>query len=163
MKHKKQKVLFWSGIGICVAGLLVGAQIPYFYLRSHVEGSRLIRQAEHVANSGTATAQTNTIIPIHNVETGDTETLATTAPGAVLGLVNIPALQLTAPLLEGTDDAELNVGAGHLSQSVQPGLPGTSVIAAHNATWFRHIDKLVAGDTVTVKTSTGSYEFRVTG
>lgn len=83
--------------------------------------------------------------------------------GEVIGMLEIPSLQIKEAILEGTDEPELAKAPGHLSDSVLPGQLGKSIIAAHNATTFRHIDKLQPGDTFTVRTKQGVLTFKVTG
>jgi sortase A len=161
---KRGRILFWSGLGIMVGGLAIAVQIPFFYLRSHVQGEHLLNQAKNMlatplspdggGQSGPATAQ--------NVGLANTWTLGTVQPDTLVGGIRIPAIHVEAPMLQGTDDAELDVGAGHLTTSVWPGENGTSVIAAHNATWFRHVDKLKPGDLVQVWTKAGFVTFAVT-
>ena len=46
---------------------------------------------------------------------------ARVAPDAVQGVISIPKLGIQAPVLQGTDDAELNVGVGHDPDAVWPG------------------------------------------
>ena len=41
--------------------------------------------------------------------------------GQLSGILTVPALNLSAPVEEGTDDPELNVAVGHDPQSVWPG------------------------------------------
>lgn len=93
---------------------------------------------------------------------GGTWMLSAVAPDTLIGGIRIPTIGVEAPLLQGTDDPELDVGAGHLVTSAWPGQNGTSVIAAHNATWFRHIDRLHAGDAIQVWTKQGLATFKVT-
>src|SRR5579885_3106251 len=54
------------------------------------------------------------------------------AVGTTLGLLEIPALDLTAPVVEGTTEDQLSVAVGHLSTSVLPGSTGTAVLEAHD-------------------------------
>lgn len=82
--------------------------------------------------------------------------------GSVIGRIVIPRLQLNISVLEGTGYSQLLVAPGHLPGSVLPGVPGTSVIAAHNATWFRHINLLHVGSRIYVSTDSGRYAFAVT-
>jgi sortase A len=83
--------------------------------------------------------------------------------GKVIGMLEIPSLQIKEAILEGTDEPELAKAPGHLPDSVLPGQLGKSIIAAHNATTFRHIDRLQPGDTFTVRTEQGIFTFKVTG
>ncbi|GIP33294.1 hypothetical protein J2TS4_25040 [Paenibacillus sp. J2TS4] len=83
--------------------------------------------------------------------------------GELLGKLSIPSLQFEEAILEGTDQRQLAKAPGHLPESVLPGQVGKSVIAAHNATFFRHLDELAAGDLITVSTLDGTFTFQVMG
>ena len=63
----------------------------------------------------------------------------------------IPAIGLTAPVEEGTDDAELNVAVGHVPSSVWPGKTGNTVLEAHDVSYFVNIDQLKPGDTIATR------------
>jgi sortase A len=166
---ERKQVMLWTGMGLCALGVIIGAKVPYFYLYSKIEGAQLVRQAETVVKGTTdlnlvqnnATAMTE--FPLLPVLDGETKTLPDLPADSVIGLVHVPALQLTAPLLEGTAGNVLNAGVGHFQGSASPGMPGTCVIAAHNATWFRHLDNLHVGDHIVLQTSHAQYEYQVTG
>lgn len=82
--------------------------------------------------------------------------------GAPLARLVIPKIGLVAAVVQGTQAAQLAEGPGHLSTSVLPGERGTSVLAAHNATFFRRINRLRPGDVVVVQTPTTRLQFTVT-
>ena len=81
--------------------------------------------------------------------------------GVPLGRVVVPTLQLSAPLVQGTGLGVLAMAAGHLSNSVLPGQLGTAIIAAHDVTYFHHLDKLKKGDEIDVTTSQGRFVYQV--
>ena len=72
----------------------------------------------------------------------------------IIGVLEIPAMELTMPVYLGASDAHLAAGAAVLGNTSAPiGGDGTNcVIAGHRgwkgADYFRHIDKLAVGDTV---------------
>ena len=83
-----------------------------------------------------------------------------------LGSIAIPKLDVDEPLLEGIRLTTLDVGPGHWPGSALPGDIGNVVVAAHRTSHggpFRHIDQLVAGDTVIFTTDRGAHDYRVTG
>ena len=74
----------------------------------------------------------------------------------VIEVLEIPALELVMPVYLGASDSHLDAGAAVLGSTSAP-IGGTStncVIAGHRgwygADYFRHIDRLQAGDMVTV-------------
>lgn len=88
-----------------------------------------------------------------------------TAPqsGQLAGILRIPALHLSAPVEEGTDDRELSVAVGHNPASVWPGISGTAVLLAHDVSYFVHLNQLQPGDKVVYQTACNAVTYTVTG
>jgi sortase A len=82
-------------------------------------------------------------------------------PGQLSGILTIPALNLSAPVEEGTDDPELDVAVGHDPQSVWPGIDGTAVFLAHDVSYFVHLSQLEPGDMITYQTACNTVRFQV--
>ena len=74
----------------------------------------------------------------------------------IIGVLEIPAMELTMPVYLGASDAHLAAGAAVFGNTSAPigGDNTNSVIAGHRgwkgADYFRHIDRLQVGDTVTL-------------
>ena len=74
----------------------------------------------------------------------------------IIGVLEIPTMELTMPVYLGASDDHLAAGAAVLGNTSAPvGGDGTNcVIAGHRgwkgADYFRHIDRLAVGDTVTL-------------
>ena len=74
----------------------------------------------------------------------------------IIGVLEIPAMELTMPVYLGASDAHLAAGAAVLGNTSAPigGDNANCVIAGHRgwrgADYFRHIDRLAVGDTVTL-------------
>lgn len=74
----------------------------------------------------------------------------------IIGVLEIPAMELTMPVYLGASDTHLAAGAAVLGNTSVPigGANTNCVIAGHRgwrgADYFRHIDKLAVGDTVTL-------------
>ena len=72
----------------------------------------------------------------------------------IIGVLEIPAVELTMPVYLGASDTHLAAGAAVLGNTSAPigGDSTNCVIAGHRgwrgADYFRHIDKLAVGDTV---------------
>jgi len=82
-------------------------------------------------------------------------------PGQLSGILRIPAIDLHAPVEEGTDDPELNVAVGHDPQSVWPGVDGAAVFLAHDVSYFVHLNALKPGDVITYATACNTVKFEV--
>ena len=74
----------------------------------------------------------------------------------IIGVLEIPAMKLTMPVYLGASDEHLAAGAAVLGNTSAPigGDSTNCVIAGHRgwrgADYFRHIDRLQVGDTVTL-------------
>ena len=74
----------------------------------------------------------------------------------IIGVLEVPTMELTMPVYLGASDAHLAAGAAVLGNTSAPigGDNTNSVIAGHRgwrgADYFRHIDRLQKGDTVTL-------------
>lgn len=74
----------------------------------------------------------------------------------IIGILEIPAMELTMPVYLGASDEHLAAGAAVLGNTSVPigGDSTNCVIAGHRgwkgADYFRHIDRLQVGDTVTL-------------
>jgi LPXTG-site transpeptidase (sortase) family protein len=84
-------------------------------------------------------------------------------PGQLSGILSIPAINLQAPVEEGTDDQELNVAVGHDPQSVWPGVDGAAVFLAHDVSYFVHLNSLKPGDVITYATACNTVKYTVSG
>lgn len=74
----------------------------------------------------------------------------------IIGVLEMPTMELTMPVYLGASDGHLAAGAAVLGNTSAPigGVNTNCVIAGHRgwygADYFRHIDRLQAGDTVTI-------------
>jgi sortase A len=78
-----------------------------------------------------------------------------------LARLEAPAVRLSATVLEGSDDATLARGAGHIEGTALPGTPGNVGIAGHRDTMFRPVRRLKRGDELRLTTATATYEYQV--
>ncbi len=69
--------------------------------------------------------------------------------------------ETTVPVYWGSDIDLFEIGACQSSGSAVFGDPGNSVISAHVNTFFAELDKLKAGDVITVKTNYGMFVYTV--
>jgi sortase A len=134
--------------------LLFGAVFAGSYAFAHQERQR---QAQSVLLATERAAMAKIARQSH----GAACQVAGVLPGQLSGILTIPALNLHAPVEEGTDDQELNVAVGHDPQSVWPGVDGAAVFLAHDVSYFVHLDALKPGDAITYATACNTVTFRV--
>lgn len=87
------------------------------------------------------------------------------AIGQPFGLIHIPAIHVTAPLIQGAGAPELKDGIGHTTWTKGPGQLGNFALAGHRTTYAHplwSINKLDVGDRITVTTKAGTYTYAVT-
>jgi sortase A len=81
--------------------------------------------------------------------------------GSVVARVEIPRLDLSAVVLEGTDAGVLRDGVGHLTGSSLPGEYGNVVFAGHRDSFFRALKDIRKGDVVRVTSERGTRRYSV--
>jgi sortase A len=81
--------------------------------------------------------------------------------GSLLGRIEVPRLDLSAVVFEGTSDDTLSRGVGHLRGSAAPGQHGNLVLAGHRDTFFRGLRGIRQGDQVTVQAPNGEFRYQV--
>jgi len=81
--------------------------------------------------------------------------------GASIGEIQISRLGLRAIVVQGESAPVLRRGVGHLSDTALPGEVGNVVLAGHRDTFFRPLSGVRAGDSITLKTRDGEFEYQV--
>lgn len=88
------------------------------------------------------------------------EDAALLSSGDVIGLIEIEALELKYPVVEGADSKQLAYGIGHIPDTAAIGSIGNCVLAGHRGsrygTYFKYLNRLSAGDTVKVMDKEGN-------
>jgi sortase A len=80
--------------------------------------------------------------------------------------IQIPAIGVEAPIVQGTGEEQLKKGVGQYIGSANPGEKNNIVLSAHNDIFgeiFRDLDRLKPGDQVVIYTSQRSYTYIVSG
>jgi sortase A len=144
-----------AGAGILAigAGIAIVAQIGAFYFHSSTAGRDLVRE-ERKAIARTTVNSFVCQAPLGAAGGSDGQ--------RPHGLLEVPTLGMVAPVLQGTDDSVLSDAVGHDPASVWPGQAGTSVLSAHDVTWFSRIGKLEAGNEIRYVTPCRTYTYKVT-
>jgi sortase A len=86
------------------------------------------------------------------------------AEGDALGRLELPRIGLDVVVFEGTSEATLRKGPGHLSGTGWPGAGdpgGNCVIAGHRDSFFRRLEKARKGDLVRLRRPSGTSTFRL--
>jgi sortase A len=90
----------------------------------------------------------------------------TTAPysfskGDVVGILTIPKLKKELPIIEGTEEEELEKGVGHYSETNLPGQKNRIFLAGHRDTVFKSMGEIEKGDTLSIQMESGTHQYEV--
>ncbi len=143
---------------------LAALSVPLFY---HFHGSHktneLVEQFEQ--NVGQEHREDDEEEEEKEQEETDTEApiseedAALLSSGDVIGLIEIEALDLKYPIVEGADSGQLAYGIGHIPGTAAVGSAGNCVLAGHrgsrHGTYFKYLDRLSEGDTVKITDKEG--------
>lgn len=86
--------------------------------------------------------------------------------GSPVGRIEIPRIGASFVVVKGTDASDLESGPGIYSETVFPGMAGTTAIAGHRTTYlapFRHVDELRRGNSITLSMPYAHFTYRVLG
>jgi len=89
--------------------------------------------------------------------------IPTAAPDQAIRL-QVPAINIDAPVVLGDGWEQLKKGVGQNASSANPGQSGNVILSAHNDVYgeiFRYLDKLVPGDQVILYTQQKQYVYVV--
>ena len=82
--------------------------------------------------------------------------------GGLVGMLDVPRLQLTTPVVEGDDDQTLKRAVGHLPDTPMPWETGNSALAGHRDGLFRPLKDVKVGDEIRFRTTRDEFRYRVT-
>lgn len=142
---------FWPALTVLGLGgaAVIAGSIGAFYLRSDREGAALRRRFEAsvpstiapVAGTSSAGPRTTSVTPCTGTDPG--------RAGQPGGILRAGEIGLDAPVVQGDSGAQLAVAVGHVPASAWPDQAGTTVLVAHDVSWFSRIDHLRPGQTIT--------------
>jgi LPXTG-site transpeptidase (sortase) family protein len=81
------------------------------------------------------------------------------ARGMLLAKLQVPRLNMSVVVLEGSDDGTLKKGPGHIEETALPGELGNVGIAGHRDTHFRPLRNIRINDKVIVTTTTSTIHY----
>jgi sortase A len=151
---KTQTTLWWIERGLVALGAVLAV-----YCAAILVEARFHQTAALPAPPLTVT---QTVLP---GDRGDVKASIAQVPapaaGARLGQLDAPSVQLSTVVLEGSDDATLSHGSGHIEDTPFPGQPGNVGIAGHRDTTFRALRRIHVGDALEFKTADRLYRYRI--
>lgn len=153
-KGKRRLELAFFATGLAAAALFVGLSTPAVL-------ARMKPVATQATDTSSQPAADSPVIPAAALGSSYGVGAAGAAHGTRIGTITIPALHLSAPVIEGVDDADLRSGVGHVPGSALSGGLGNVVLAAHRDTLFRPIRGIQKGMDVQVTGGEGTFHYQV--
>ncbi|MDE5413819.1 class D sortase [Alkalihalobacterium chitinilyticum] len=83
--------------------------------------------------------------------------------GETVGILSIPAIHAELPIVEGTDEDELEKGVGHYKGTAWPTQNDQIVLSGHRDTVFRRMGDLEIGDQFIIKLPYGEFAYEIEG
>jgi sortase A len=152
----REDVLRWIERGLLTVGVVLGAWCAAVLVEARFHQSVPVAAPLRV---------TQTAVPVLPGDRGSSAPhgAAPSAPpvGSVIAKLEAPSVQMTTTVLEGSDDATLSRGAGHIEDTPFPGQPGNIGIAGHRDTVFRPLRRIKVGDPLQITTANGTYRYRI--
>jgi sortase A len=149
-------ILRWFGIGCLMIASVLGGYIGWL-----LWGTGLTTKAAQSDLKQTFTRVIDTKDPAQAPAPG-VQPLRSTAYAELI----IPRISLDLIVVQGTDEESLKKGPGHYPDTANPWDPtGRVGIAGHRTTYlapFYHLDSMQIGDTITLRTEYGTFDYRVT-
>ena len=154
MKVKSRLLLLAASFLILIGGGLVLFSLQEMYAQEKKTKDSLAQAQERVQNE---------------VNKESKSVLLTEQPidisfeqGEAIGILKIPRLKAELPIIEGTDEDELEKGVGHYSTTVLPGQPDQILLSGHRDTVFRRLGELEIGDIFEVSMPYGKFTYEIT-
>lgn len=151
----RDNVLRWIERGLLTAGVVLGAWCAAVLVEARFHQTVPVAPLE----------VTQTAVPVLPGDAGSSAARAAApsapAAGSVIAKLEAPSVQMTTTVLEGSDDATLSRGAGHIEDTPFPGQPGNIGIAGHRDTVFRPLRRIKVGDPLEITTADRTYRYRI--
>jgi sortase A len=150
MSGRLNRALRYVGWTLITAGLLVVAFILYELLGTGLVTARYQQELRRELREFPRSRPGAPAAPV--------------VPGAALGVIRIPDINLDMAVVEGVDPEELKKGPGHYPGTPLPGAGGNIGLAGHRTTYARpfwDLDRLDAGDRIFLDTRRGRFIYRV--
>jgi sortase A len=175
MKRRKRIIII--GMVLVLLGLILILFALGFRACTSMEQDAYIRQ--YLAEETQGNAQ-QTIVPSSSPEETmlpDTEKILNDKkdedkksnvkkPITLIGILEIPKLDLKVAIGEGVDKRTLRSTVGHFAFTAQPGAQGNCCIIGHRSyvfgMYFNRLDELAAGDRMTIQHKGKTYTYEVT-
>ncbi|WP_294407042.1 class D sortase [uncultured Clostridium sp.] len=160
MKKHLDKILII--IGIIIIGTAVGMKMQADYREKQLIEEYKNRMAS-LNDEMTETDNSNDDSAAEKSNTENSE--AEEYHENIIGIIEIPKIELTAPIGQGVDNQTLKYSVGHFEQTAMPDEKGNCCLIGHRSytygQYFNRLDEIEKGDTITVQYKNNTYNYIV--
>jgi sortase A len=150
----RQSLLWWLERGLLAVGVVLAAWCAAVLVEARFHSAVPIPVASEQKLKVTQTL----ILP---GDAGAKKSAPAPSAGMLLGRLEAPSVKMSTAVLEGSDDATLSRGAGHIEDTPFPGEAGNVGIAGHRDTVFRPLRNIQVGDPLELTTPNRLYRYRI--
>lgn len=148
----------------CIVGGMVCVAVPFLYQqKGQQETNLLLEEFEEQINTGILEDEGNEKTE-KTQESGETTTCqekdALLEQGAVIGIIEIEALNIRCPIVEGAGSEQIRYAIGHMTKTTGIGEEGNCVLAGHTGSrhgrFFTDLIYIDLGEIVQLTDKTGT-------
>ncbi len=163
MRSSLRKRLGWLEAGLYLGGIALLA--VFFQLKADAEQQREQGVRDFEASLAEQAASQSTWMPDQELwsekRIRDYEESIKVEAEPPLALMTIARLGIQVPVYNGTDEFNLDRGAGRIKGTAWIDSPGNLGIAGHRDGFFRGLKDIEIGDEIELKTAGGAVNYRV--
>jgi sortase A len=159
-----------GGVALADAAVTLVWQEPFSALYAKLRQDHLSGALAKVEHAAPTPVEERTLVNLADVRrrvaylAGGLEGRA--KDGSAVGRIHIPRIGASFVVVKGTSTSDLESGPGIYSETVFPGMAGTTAIAGHRTTYlapFRHVDLLRAGSRIMLNMPYAHFTYTVVG
>jgi sortase A len=157
-KSRMNKVLFPFSLLLLILGISLTGYSLFQMWESNQSQKQAISEAEALLSAPKGDGE-------NNKDSANLDSEPVSVPeyieGDTLGILEVPKLQEKLPIVEGTDEEQLDKGVGHYIGTTLPDQNDQIVLSGHRDTVFRRFDELAIGDHFIVNLEYGSFTYEI--
>lgn len=143
---------------ICILAGLIMLSVPFlFSYYGEMKNKELLKEVEETILE--VTGNEKEVQENEREACPDEKEKTAYQTGTAIGIIEIAALDLKYPVIEGAGSSELSAGIGHIPDTAGIGETGNCVLAGHRGSrygmYFKYLNRLCIGDEVKVSDKEG--------
>ena len=160
--RRKRPALRWVQRVLLALGVAMVAYVGMSLLDAKVfQAYENRRLNEMLSNTRMPAALDEPELPRSSSESFEVVHRSRTAPGSMLGRLEIKRVGVAVVIMEGVDSKTLQRAVGHVAGTALPGEHGNTVVAGHRDNYFRALRDVQLNDEIKLTTLDGTFLYQV--